>query len=160
MKILLTACGTLCVGLGTLGLFLPLLPTTPFLLLAAFCYARSSKRCHRWLMNNRWFGETLRRYREDRGLSRRHKAAALALLWPAIGYAAATVVAPVWGKVLLGAVALGVTVHLLTIRTHNPERTSRRALPRSGSAGKADGKPGRRPRPVTGTDILKEGITP
>ena len=56
MKALLVTVGTLSVGLGVLGIFLPLLPTTVFLLLAAACYARSSERFYQWLVNHRWLG--------------------------------------------------------------------------------------------------------
>ena len=63
-KNLLIAAGTLCVVLGVIGMFIPVLPTTPFLLLAAVCYGRSSKRFYHWLLTNRWFGEYIRNYRE------------------------------------------------------------------------------------------------
>lgn len=75
------AAGTLCVGIGVVGIFIPLLPTTPFLLLAALLLARSSRRGHRWLMTNRLFGPTLRRHLEERRMSRLHKAATLVFLW-------------------------------------------------------------------------------
>src|SRR5688572_17560241 len=61
----LLICGTLALALGILGVFLPLLPTTPFVLLAAACYARASVRAHGWLLNHRWFGPILRRWREE-----------------------------------------------------------------------------------------------
>ena len=60
--------GTFFVGLGIIGIFLPLLPTTPFLLLAAACYARSSKRFYNWLLNNKWFGNYIKNYRERKGI--------------------------------------------------------------------------------------------
>ena len=62
---LLIVGGTLCVALATLGLFLPVLPTTPFLLLAAVCYACSSERFYYWLLSNRWFGAYIRNYRDS-----------------------------------------------------------------------------------------------
>lgn len=116
-RALLVACGTLSVALGVLGMFLPLLPTTPFLLLAAVCYARGSERCHRWLLHNRWFGRYIRDYREGRGVTLRHKLAALALLWLTIGFAAGRVVPVWWGKLLLLGIAVGVTVHLVRMKT-------------------------------------------
>lgn len=63
VRILLIVCGTLSLALGILGIFLPVLPTTPFLLLAAACYARSSKRFYHWLMNTPWCGEYIHNYR-------------------------------------------------------------------------------------------------
>ena len=107
-------------ALGAVGAFLPVLPTTPFLLLAAVCYARGSERCHRWLLTNRLFGRYIRDYREGRGVSLRHKVAALALLWLTIGYAVLRVVPAWWGRLLLLGVAVGVTVHIVTMRTARP----------------------------------------
>jgi len=116
-KVLLIAAGTVFAGLGLVGMFVPLLPTTPMLLLAAFCYARSSGRFYRWLMTNRVFGDYLRSYREGRGITLKHKVMALTLLWATIGYAAWFLVPAWWGKALLLAVAAGVTVHLTTVKT-------------------------------------------
>ena len=116
-RMLLVACGTVTVALGVLGVFLPVLPTTPFLLLAAVCYARGSERCHRWLLTNRLFGRYIRDYREGRGVSLRHKVAALALLWLTIGYAVLRVAPTWWGRLLLPGVAVGVTVHIVRMKT-------------------------------------------
>ncbi len=115
----LVAAGSLAIGLGVLGLFLPVLPTTPFLLLAAACYARSSTRLHRWLYSNRVFGEYLRRYRAGEGIPLASKAMILALLWGSLA-ASALYALParlLWLKILLGLVGVGVTVHILRIKT-------------------------------------------
>lgn len=117
IKGILIVAGTLFAGLGLLGMFVPLLPTTPLLLLAAFCYARSSERFYRWLMTNRIFGDYIRNYREGRGITLIHKVMALTLLWATIGYAAWFLVQPWWGKAGLAAIAVGVTIHLLTVKT-------------------------------------------
>jgi uncharacterized membrane protein YbaN (DUF454 family) len=117
VKGLLIGAGTLFVGLGLLGMFLPLLPTTPFLLLAAFCFARSSDRFYQWLMTNRLFGEYIRNYREGRGIALKHKVIALTLLWTTIGYAAWFLVPVWWGKAGLIAIAVGVTIHLVMVKT-------------------------------------------
>lgn len=124
-RMVLVACGTLSVGLGIVGIFVPLLPTTPLLLLAAFCYSRGSKRLHRWLMGNRVFGRYIRDYRSGRGISRGHKAVTLTLLWLAIGYAATFVASTVWLRILLLLVAVGVTLHILTVRTSRRKTESR-----------------------------------
>lgn len=116
-KALLIASGTLFVGLGVLGMFVPVLPTTPFLLLAAACYARSSKRFYHWLMTNRWFGAYIRNYREGRGLPLKQKILTLLLLWLTIGYAAWRVVPLWWLKLILVGIAAGVTIHLAKIPT-------------------------------------------
>jgi uncharacterized protein len=126
-KTLLLIAGTLCVALAVVGMVLPVLPTTPFLLLAAVCYARSSQRFYDWLLTNRWFGEYIRNYRQGRGIALRHKVVALSLLWLTIGYAAVFAV-PFWPvKVILVGIAAGVTIHLLRTETYRPE-----ALPAPG----------------------------
>jgi uncharacterized protein len=117
-RILLIVFGTLFVALGVVGMFIPVLPTTPFLLLAAVCYARSSRRFYDWLMTNRWFGEYLRNYREGRGITLRHKVFALSLLWLTIIYAAWFVVSLWWVKLILLGIAAGVTLHLVKIKTY------------------------------------------
>ena len=120
-RTLLVIAGTLCVALGVLGMFLPLLPTTPFLLLAAICYARSSERFYRWLMTNRWCGEYIRNYREGRGIPRKQKVLTIVLLWVTIGYTAWLVASLWWVRLVLLAIAVGVTIHLIRIRTFKPE---------------------------------------
>lgn len=112
VRILLIASGTFFVALGVLGLFLPVLPTTPFLLLAAVCYARSSERFYHWLLTNRWCGEFIRNYREGNGIPLKQKALTLVVLWLVIGYTAWFVVSLWWVKLILVGIAAGVTVHL------------------------------------------------
>ena len=118
MKVLLIAGGILCVALGVIGIFVPILPTTPFLLIAAVCFARSSERFYRWLITNRWFGEYIKNYREGKGISLKRKVFAISLLWVTIGYSALVVANQLWIKLLLWAIAVGVTIHLLKIRTY------------------------------------------
>ncbi len=120
MRILLIASGTFFVALGVLGMFLPVLPTTPFLLLAAVCYARSSERFYHWLLTNRWFGEYIRNYREGRGIPLKQKVLTLVLLWLTIGYAALFVVSLWWIKLILVGIAVGVTIHLVRMKTYKP----------------------------------------
>jgi uncharacterized protein len=120
-RILLVAGGTLCVALGVLGIFMPVLPTTPFLLLAAFFYARSSDRFYHWLMTNRWFGDYIRNYREGRGIPLKQKVLTILLLWLTIGYAAWFVVPPWWAKAILLGIAAGVTLHLIRTKTFKPK---------------------------------------
>ena len=77
--------GFICIGLGTIGIVLPILPTTPFLLAAAACFCKSSTRMYGWLLNNKWFGEYIRNYREGRGLTIKTKITVLAVLWITLG---------------------------------------------------------------------------
>jgi len=88
MRTLWLLLGGLFVGLGALGVLLPGLPTTPFMLLAAACFARSSERFYDWLITNPLFGERVRRYREGHGLTVRIKALASTLAGLFVGYAA------------------------------------------------------------------------
>lgn len=108
--------GTLFLGLGLLGLVLPILPTTPFLLLAAFCYSRSSKRFYGWLMSNRLFGSYLKNYKEGRGMPVKAKLFTISFLWVTITFSAFTVVTILAVQIILILVAVGVTVHLLKIK--------------------------------------------
>ena len=122
LRALLLALGSLFVVVGVLGLILPLLPGTVFLLLAASCYAGSSERAHRWLMTNRLFGRYLRNYHEERGATARAKAATIAVLWIGLGVSAWLLgppawVYPAWVYAVLAAVGVGVTAHLLRLRT-------------------------------------------
>lgn len=112
--------GWLSVGLGVLGMALPVLPTTCFLLLAGGCFARSSPRASRWLVTNRLFGRYLRDYREARVIPTRVKAVSLAVLWVTIS---ATVISvPSWlvrAPVLL--IALIITAHVATTASQRIE---------------------------------------
>ena len=80
-KAVLVAAGSVCLALAVLGVFLPLLPTTPFLLLASACYVRSSERLHGWLMGNRLLGGYIRNFQERRGVPVRAKVVTVVLLW-------------------------------------------------------------------------------
>ena len=114
-RAVLIATGTLCVALGVLGMFLPLMPTTVFLLLAAACYARSSERFYLKLINNPVLGAYIRNSREGRGMRRRDKAITLTLLWVGIGATMIWSVEAVWLRLLLLAIAASVTLHVVKL---------------------------------------------
>ncbi len=118
---LMIAAGSLCVGLGILGMFVPLLPTTPFLLLAAFLYMRSSQRFYRWLLDNRLCGQYIRNYQDGRGIPLKQKAFTIALLWLTISVSA-IFLNKWWITLLLLAVAIAVTIHLLRVKTYKKEQ--------------------------------------
>ncbi len=109
--------GTIFVGLALLGIFLPLLPTTPFLLLAAMCYAKSSKRFYDWLLNNKYFGNYLKNYQEGKGVPLKVKVYSVSLLWGAIICSVIFVVQNIIIVAVLIAIAIVVTFHILIIRT-------------------------------------------
>ncbi|WP_051216124.1 YbaN family protein [Ferrimonas futtsuensis] len=110
-RYLLIGVGTLCAGLGLVGMFLPLLPTVPFLLLAAACFSRSSARMQAWLFNHRLLGPVIRNYLERRGLTLRQLLGSLVSIW--IGMAGAIYLAPVPAvQILLATIGLAVSIHL------------------------------------------------
>jgi uncharacterized membrane protein YbaN (DUF454 family) len=117
LKALLVVLGTLCVGLGILGVFLPLLPTTVFLLLAAACYARSSERFYQRLVGHRWLGAYIR---QRHGMTRRQKAVTLAMLWVGLGVTMVWTVEALWLHLLLVAIGAGVTIHVAKLPAFRP----------------------------------------
>ncbi|MFP4527197.1 MAG: YbaN family protein [Candidatus Kapaibacterium sp.] len=113
----MSALGTFFVGLGALGIFIPLLPTTPFLLLAAACFLRGSDRMYAWLINNKYLGPFIINYREQRGISLKLKGLTIFILWGTILYSVFEVANLLWLKIILIVIAIGVTIHLIAIRT-------------------------------------------
>ncbi len=102
-------------------MFLPVLPTTPFLLLAAICYARSSERFYHWLVTNRWCGAYIRNYREGRGIRLKQKVATILLLWLTIGSTAWLATPQWWLRWILLGIAVGVTIHLVKMKTYKSQ---------------------------------------
>ena len=121
LRWLLIGAGCISLGLGILGIPLPVLPTTPFLLLSAWCFGRSSEPLLRWLLTNRVFGEYLRGYVQNRGIPGRVKWYVLILLWATILLSAFLAVKVWWLRIMLIGIAAGVTIHVLRIRTSKPE---------------------------------------
>jgi len=117
-RYLLIIAGTISLVIGIIGIVLPILPTTPFLLLAAACYARSSQRFYNWLMNNRWFGNFIKNYREGRGVPLKFKIFTIFLLWLTILISIYFVIKNFLIEIILILVAIGVTIHIITIKTY------------------------------------------
>lgn len=119
MRHVLIVIGCLAVAMGVAGILLPLVPATPFLLLAAACFSRASPRLNAWLHDNRWFGPYLRSYRSGLGLPLHGKIGILVFLWLSLGSSA------LWGvprdmwavQLLLLAIGVGVTFHIARMRT-------------------------------------------
>ena len=126
LRYLLIALGFTAVGLAVVGILVPILPTTPFLLLAAFLFGRSSPRFYRWLHTNRWFGAYLTNYRAGRGLPLREKVLTLCALWLAILISVTFALSSWWARGSLLLIATAVTIHLLRIPTY---RTSANGIP-------------------------------
>lgn len=118
VKILLATLGSLALALGIVGIFVPLLPTTPFLLLAAALWVRSSPRLYGWLLAHPCLGGYIRNFRENRAIPLRAKIVSLTLMWGTMLYCVfALLSAWWWAQALLLAVAVGVTWHILSFAT-------------------------------------------
>ena len=124
-KVLWLVVGFICLGLGSVGIVLPILPTTPFLLAAAACFCKSSTRMYNWLLGNKWFGEYIRNYKEGRGLAMKTKITALTVLWVTIGISTVfflnrllppQLVLPM--QIIMVAIAVGVSIHILRLPTY------------------------------------------
>jgi uncharacterized membrane protein YbaN (DUF454 family) len=113
------AAGTISLTLGTIFIVVPLLPTTPLLLLALACYCRSSKRMTNWILTNKYFGRYIKRYKEGKGIPLKTKVLAITTLWITICFSAFFMVHD-WLAVqlILFAVAVGVTIHLVRLPTY------------------------------------------
>jgi uncharacterized membrane protein YbaN (DUF454 family) len=116
-RLLLIIAGWFFVALGIIGIFLPVMPTTVFLLIAAACFARSSEKFYYWLLNNKYLGKLIKDYREHRGMPLRAKVIAILMLNIAIGYSALFAVKILWVQILLFAIAIGVTLYIISIKT-------------------------------------------
>lgn len=121
--------GTICLALGAVGIILPILPTTPFLLASAACYFKSSPKMHKWLLNNKWFGEYIKNYQEGKGIPRKTKVIALTALWVTIGISTiffldrilpTILVLPM--QLIMITVAIVVTVYMLRLPTYKKRK--------------------------------------
>jgi uncharacterized membrane protein YbaN (DUF454 family) len=117
LRALLIAAGLLSLAFAVIGAFLPILPTVPFLLLSAAAFARSSTRLHDWLLNRSWFGRSIRDYLKKRGIRLRTKILVIASLWVSIGISVLFLSLLLAVKILLVAVAAGVTWHIASFKT-------------------------------------------
>ena len=114
-KGLFVVAGTVSLGLGFVGIVLPVLPTTPFLLLSAACYYKGSERLHRWMLDNRLFGDYLRNYKEGKGIQPRTKIFTLILLWSVTSFSALFMLNNVIIQIILFAIAIGVSIHIIAL---------------------------------------------
>lgn len=118
IKKLLTALGVISLTLGIIGAFLPLLPTTPFVLLAAYLFAKSSDKFHQRLLNHRIFGQLIRDYNEDKSIPAHAKVIAISTMWMSMLFAIFFVAKDkLWLQIILGTIALGITIHILRYKT-------------------------------------------
>ena len=114
LKIVLRIVGTVSLILGLLGIVLPVLPTTPFLLLTAYCYLRSAPNWHQRLLHSKHLGPYIKNFQENKCIPVRIKVYAISMLWLTIGTSAIFFVHLWWVRVLLIVIAIGVTWHILS----------------------------------------------
>ena len=116
-KWLLIFVGVLSVILGTVGIVVPLLPTTPFLLLAAACFFRSSDKLYQQLITHKWFGSYIKNYRENKAIPKHAKVVILLLLWATLGYSTIVIFSSLIIRVILVSLGGGITFFILRIAT-------------------------------------------
>ena len=117
VKYLLIISGSICLALGVIGIFLPVLPTTPFLLLAAAAYVRSSEKLYQWLLNQRFLGTYIRNFREHKAIPLHAKIISISMIWITLTYCAITVSESIWVKAVFILLAIGVSWHILSYKT-------------------------------------------
>ena len=129
---LFIAAGSISLGIGIVGIVVPLLPTTPFLLLAAYCYGRGSRRLQNRLLSNKLVGSYLRNYLEGKAMSLKAKIWSISILWVVIGCTAAFVTDSLIIRIVLLAVGSGVTVHVALLKAAVPSKPLpvRKPIPR------------------------------
>ena len=113
--------GLLATGLGIVGAFLPVMPTVPFLLVALFCFERSSKKYHDMILNNKYFGKVLRDYYEGRGLTTSVKIKAILFLTCGMVFSFYKV-QHLHLRIMLAVIWLGVTIHIILLKTKPKEK--------------------------------------
>ena len=109
--------GFLQVAIGVIGIFLPLLPTTIFLILASICFLKSSPKANDWLRNHKILGGYIDNYQNKTGLTRNSKIINIVTLWTSISLSAFLLTNELYIRIILLAIAIGVTIHLLMIKT-------------------------------------------
>lgn len=115
-KYILIFAGTLFLVIGVIGIFLPLLPTTPLLLLSAYCYLNSSERLYNKLIDSKRLGPYIKNYIKYKSVSLKAKRTALILLWISLSVSI-YLIENIYIKLLLGAIGIGVSIHILSLKT-------------------------------------------
>ena len=129
LRWILICCGWICIVAGVIGIFLPLVPTVPFLLLAVACFARSSVRFHSWLVEHNYLGPLVRDYLNGTGIPLRAKRIAIGMIWVSLPASTFLFAQVLWLKVLLMTIAVGITLYLLFLPTSPEEERQDQPVP-------------------------------
>ncbi len=117
IRLILLVLGTISLILGIIGIFVPLLPTTPFLLLTAFLYLKSSMKAYNWLMKQPYLGKYIIDYKENKIIPLKAKVMSVSIMWGSILYCIIFLIPVIWGKIILILITLGVTFHILSFKS-------------------------------------------
>ena len=117
MKIILTILGIVFLILGIVGIFLPVLPTTPFLLLSAWIFFRTSPQLYDWLINQKYLGTYIRNFREKRAIPLHAKIISTAMIWITLTYCTIFIASYLWMKLLFLILAIVISTHILSYKT-------------------------------------------
>ena len=115
LRWILICCGWLSIAGGVIGIFLPLVPTVPFLLLAAACFTRSSERFHTWLVEHNYLGPLVGDYLNGSGIPLRARRMAIGMVWVSFPATTFLFVQVFWLKITLMSIAAGITLYLLSL---------------------------------------------
>jgi len=119
-RIIYITLGSIFLALGIIGIFVPLLPTTPFWLLTCWFYIRSSEKLYNRAMSNRYFGGYIRAYMVDKAIPLRSKIITLLIMWGSILFTVIFLIDYWWVRILLLLISAGVTWHILSFPTRKP----------------------------------------
>lgn len=122
IRVLLILAGFFSIAMAILGIFLPLLPTTPLVLLAAYLFGKSSPKFHFWIVNNKVFGKYIKNYQDGKGMTRRSKITAITSMWAVLLISAIWATEVLLVRIILGTVGTAVTIHLLRMPTYDESK--------------------------------------
>ncbi|MHC0036840.1 YbaN family protein [Pseudoneobacillus sp. C159] len=121
LKPFLIVAGSICVFMGIVGIVVPLIPTTPLLLLGAYCYARSSEKLYQWLLNTKWLGDYIKSFQAGQGIPKRAKYTAILVLWLTSSYSIFFLIPIIWVRLLVLGVVLYITYFIWSIKNKEVE---------------------------------------
>ena len=116
-RIGLMSVGFLLVALGVIGIFTPIMPTIPFLIIASICFSKSSEKFHNMLLNNKWVGPYIKKYHENNGIKLKTKMLFIVLQWAGVLFTSIILVHNLLGRILMVIIAMGATIYILSLKT-------------------------------------------